>query len=64
MSVFMIDISSSTIYQEFQECSVVYTLWAIACLGLFPSDGKVSTTRLRFGKTMVEVVHPCEFRFI
>ena len=24
----------------------------------------MSTTRRRFGKTMVEVVHPCEFRFI
>ena len=75
--MFLIDISSSTIYRHFemffmsvkflslfQECSVVNTLWAIACLGLFPSGGKVSTTRRRFGKTMVEVVHPGEFRFI
>ena len=45
----------------FQECSVVNTVWAISCLGLFPSNGRVSTTLRRFGKTMVEVVHPCEF---
>ena len=48
----------------FQECSVVNTLGSIACLGLFPPGGMVSTTRRRFGKTMVEVVHPGEFRFI
>ena len=41
----------------FQECSVVNTLGAIACLGLFPLGGMVSTTLRRFGKTMVEVVH-------
>ena len=29
----------------FQECSVVNTLGAIACLGLFPLGGMVSTTR-------------------
>ena len=48
----------------FQECSVVNTLGSIACLGLFPPGGMVSTTRRKFGKTMVEVVHPGEFRFI
>ena len=78
MSVFLIDISSLTIYQNFQkffsclsnilflfqECSVVNTLGAIACLGLFPPGGMMSATRRRFGKTMVEVVHPGEFRFI
>ena len=32
--------------------------WAI------PPGGMVSTTQRRFGKTMVEVVHPGEFRFI
>ena len=47
----------------FQECSVVNSLGAIACLGLFPHGGMVSMTRRRFGKTMVEVVHPGEFRF-
>ena len=75
--MFMIDISSLTIYRNFemfsclsnllflfQECSVVNTLGIIACLGLFPPGGMVSTTRRRFGKTMVEVVHPGEFRFI
>ena len=46
----------------FQECSVVNTLGSIACLGLFPAGGMVSTTRRRFGKTMVEVVHPGELR--
>ena len=75
---FLIDISSRTIYRNFkmlfsclsnflllfQECSVVNTLGSIACLGLFPPGGMVSTTRRRFGKTMVEVVHPGEFRFI
>ena len=54
----------SNFFSLFQECSVVNTLWAIACLGLFPSGGKVSSTRLRFGKTMVEVVNPGELRFI
>ena len=72
------DISSRTIYPNFemlfsclsnflflfQECSVVNTLGSIACLGLFPPGGMVSTTRRRFGKTMVEVVHPGELRFI
>ena len=76
--VFLIDISSRMIYRNFemffsclsnfpflfQECSVVNTLGSIACLGLFPPGGMVSTTRRRFGKTMVEVVHPGEFRFI
>ena len=76
--MFLIDISSRTIYRNFemlfsclsnflllfQECSVVNTLGSIACLGLFPPGGMVSTTRRRFGKTMVEVVHPGEFRFI
>ena len=71
---FLIDISSRTIYRNFemlfsclsnflflfQECSVVNTLGSIACLGLFPPGGMVSTTRRRFGKTMVEVVHPGE----
>ena len=76
-SMFLTDISSLTIYRNFemfsclsnflflfQECSVVNTLGTIACLGLFPPGGMVSTTRRRFGKTMVEVVHPGEFRFI
>ena len=54
----------SNCFSLFQECSVVNTLWVIACLGLFPSGGKVSTTRWRIGKTMVEVFHPGEFRFI
>ena len=76
-SVFLIDISSLTIYRNFEmffclsnflflfkECSVVNTLGAIACLGLFPPGRMVSTTRQTFGKTMVEVVHPGEFRFI
>ena len=75
--MFLIDISSLTICRIFemfsclsnllflfQECSVVNTLGTIACLGLFPSRGMVSTTRQRFGKTMLEVVHPGEFRFI
>ena len=74
---FFIDISSLTIYRNFemfsclsiffflfQECSVVNTLGAIACLGLFPPGGMVSTTRRRFGKTLVEVVNSGEFRFI
>ena len=74
---FFIDISSLTIYRNFemffclsnfrflfQECSVVNTLGAIPCLGLFPPGGMVSKTRRRFGKTMVEVVQPGEFRFI
>ena len=64
--MFLIDISSLTIYRNFEmfSCSVVNILGIIACLGLFPPCGMVSTTRRRFGKTMVEVVHPGEFRFI
>ena len=75
--MFLIDISSLTIYRNFemfsclsnllflfQECSVVNTLGIIAFLGLFPPGGIVSKTRRRFGKTMVEVVHSGEFRFI
>ena len=75
---FLIDISSRTIYRNFEMffpvflifsfCSrsvLLSTLWgASECLGLFPPGGMVSTTRPRFGKTMVEVVHPGEFRFI
>ena len=59
---FLIDISSRTIYRNFemlfsclsnflllfQECSVVNTLGSIACLGLFSPGGIVSTTRRRF----------------
>ena len=75
--MFLIDISSRTIYRNFemfsclsnifflfQECTVVNTLGIIACLWLFPPGGMVFMTRQRFGKTMVEVVHPGEFRFI